>query len=83
MPLISYSCSCGEVVKKYLKSAKDAAPTIECAKCGLDAKKSFGTTSSSYKVTIDLPGMARAIHVDPEIMSHNDQRNNTDYSEED
>jgi len=82
MPLISYACTCGEVTKKYLKSAKDSAASILC-KCGSEAKKVFGTTSSSYKVTIDLPGMARAVHVDPEIVEINDERSDRDFSEED
>lgn len=83
MPLISYSCSCGEITKKYVKVAKEAATLLICPKCGLEAKKIFGNTSSSYKVTIDLPGMARAVHVDPEIMEINDERSARDYSEED
>ncbi len=83
MPLISYPCSCGETVKKYFKSAKDATTFVICSKCGLEVRKGFGATSSSYKVTIDLPGMARAIHVDPEIMEVNDERAAKDYSEED
>jgi len=83
MPLISYSCTCGESVKKYVKSAKDAAPFVVCAKCGLEAKKGFGNTSSSYKVMIDLPGMARRIEVDPDINQINDERSARDYSEDD
>jgi hypothetical protein len=83
MPLIAYACTCGEIAKKYLKSAKDAASSIICAKCGLEAKKAFGTTSSSYKVTIDNGVMARKVEIDPDIMEINDERSSREYSEED
>ena len=82
MPLINYVCSCGEVQKKYLKSAKDALPTIKC-KCGLNAKKAFGSTSSSHKTVIDNGLMSRRLEIDPEIMEINDARSAKDYSEED
>jgi hypothetical protein len=83
MPLINYLCSCGENTKKYLKSAKDATVTINCPKCGLEAKKCFGSTSSSHKISIDNGLMARSIEVDPDIMAINDKRSAKDYSEED
>lgn len=83
MPLINYLCSCGQSVKKYVKSAKDALPTIVCSKCGLEAKKSFGATSSSHKVTIDNGLMARRLEIDPNIMEINDERSAKDYTEED
>ena len=82
MPLISYLCSCGESTKKYTKSAKEALPTVKC-KCGLDSKKSFGSTSSSHKTVIDNGLMARRLEIDPNIMEINDERATTDYSEED
>jgi hypothetical protein len=83
MPLINYSCSCGEIFKKYLKSAKDAAATMKCSRCGADAKKSFGATSSSHKTIIDNGLMARKLEIDPNIMEINDQRSVTDFTEED
>jgi hypothetical protein len=82
MPLINYLCSCGEMQKKYLKTAKDASPTVKC-KCGLDAKKSFGSTSSSHKIVIDNGLMARRLEVDPNITEINDERAAKDYTEED
>lgn len=82
MPLINYVCSCGEVQKKYLKTAKDALPTVKC-KCGLEARKSFGATSSSHKTVIDNGLMARSLEIDPTIMEINDERSARDYSEED
>lgn len=83
MPLINYSCSCGDISKKYFKSAKEATSTVKCSKCGLEAKKSFGATSSSHKITIDNLGMARSLEVNPDIMDINDERSARDYSEED
>lgn len=82
MPLINYLCSCGEVQKKYIKSAKDALSVVKCP-CGSDAKKCFGTTSSSHKITIDNGLMSRSIEVDPDINEINDERSAKDYSEED
>lgn len=81
MPLINYVCSCEKSFRKYFKSAKDATSTVKC-ECGLEAKKSFGATSSSHKVTIDNGIMARRIEVDPNIMEINDERSAKDYSEE-
>ena len=82
MPLINYSCVCGEVSKKYFKTAKEASLTVKC-KCGLEAKKSFGATSSSHKTIIDNGLMARRIEIDPDIVHINDERARKDYSEED
>lgn len=82
MPLINYVCGCGESFKKYLKTAKDALTTIKC-KCGLEARKSFGTTSSSHKTVIDNGLMARRLEIDPNIMEINDERSAKDYTEED
>lgn len=82
MPLINYACSCGEILKKYFKAAKEA-PSIVLCKCGADAKKSFGSTSSSHLITIDNGLMSKAIHVNPDIMEINDERSKKDYSEED
>lgn len=83
MPLINYLCSCGECFKKYLKTAKEAPPFFSCPKCGLEAKKAFGATSSSHKVIVDNGLMARRLEIDPNIMEINDERSAKDYSEED
>jgi hypothetical protein len=83
MPLINYVCSCGEVSKKYYKTAKDALPTVKC-KCGLDAKKSFGAVSVGHKIIIDNGLVAKAVELQsPDIMEINDQRSTRDYAEED
>jgi len=82
MPLLNYVCSCGEVLKKYFKSAKDALSTVQC-KCGLEAKKSFGSVSSSHKIIIDNGLMARRLEVDPDITQINDERSSKDYTEDD
>lgn len=82
MPLLNYVCSCGEIYKKYFKTAKDSPATVGC-KCGLEAKKSFGASSSSHKITIDNGMMARRLEIDPDIMEINDDRSRKDYSEED
>jgi hypothetical protein len=81
MPLINYSCDCGEVLKKYFKSAKNAPAFVKC-KCGLEARKSFGATSSSHLTVIDNGLMSRRLEIDPNIMEINDERSNRDYTEE-
>jgi hypothetical protein len=82
MPLIGYLCSCGFSFKKYTRSAKDALPIVVCSKCGLEAKKSFGATSSSHLTVIDNGVMSRRLEINPEIMEINDERSARDYSEE-
>lgn len=82
MPLINYVCSCGEVLKKYFRSAKDSPSIVLCA-CGAEAKKSFGSTSSSHKTVIDNGLMARRLEIDPDIQRINDERSARDYSEDD
>lgn len=82
MPLISYFCTCGKTHKKYVKEAKDASTSIKC-ECGAVAKRGFGATSSSHKVSIDNGVMARRVEVSPDIMQINDDRSDRDYSEED
>jgi hypothetical protein len=82
MPLINYACSCGKTLKKYFKSAKESLSVVKCT-CGLEAKKSFGTTSSSHKIVIDNGLMARRLEVDPDIQEINDERSAKDYSEDD
>lgn len=81
MPLINYLCDCGEIQKKYFKTAKDALSSVEC-KCGLKAKKVFGTTSSSHKIIIDNGLMAKKLEIDPNIMEINDERSTKDYTED-
>ena len=82
MPLINYLCKCGETQKKYVKSAKDALSSISC-KCGLEAKKAFGSTSSSHLTVIDNGLMSKRLEIDPAIMEINDERSRKDYSEDD
>ena len=82
MPLLNYVCDCGEVTKKYFKAVKDSPSVVKCI-CGLEARKGFGTTSSSYKITIDNGLQSRAVTVDPNIIEINDARSAKDYSQED
>lgn len=82
MPLINYVCNCSKIYKKYFKTAKDALPLIKCD-CGSDAKKAFGATSNSHKITIDNGLMSRRLEVDPNINEINDERSAKDYTEED
>lgn len=82
MPLLNYLCTCGEITKKYIKSMKDALPVVQCNKCSLDAKKVFGSTSSSHKTIIDNGLMARRLEIDPNIQEINDERSSRDYANE-
>lgn len=83
MPLFSYPCSCGYTAKKYYKLVGEAPKTVNCDKCGLEAKKGFGNTSSSHKIVIDSGLMAKSVEIDPNIMEINDSRSQKDYTEED
>ncbi len=82
MPLINYICSCGEISKKYFKTAKDVPSTVRC-KCESEARRAFGSTSSSHKIIVDNGLMARRLEIDPDIMEINDDRSKKDYSQED
>lgn len=82
MPLINYVCGCGEVQKKYFKSAQDAPLVIKC-KCEAQAKRTLGSTSSSHKIIIDNGLMAKAVELQsPDIMEINDERSNLDLTED-
>ncbi len=81
MPLQNYSCTCGKLFKKYFKLAKEAPALLSC-ECGLQARKVFGTTSSSHKIVIDNGIQARSIEIDPNIVEYNEERASTDYSED-
>ena len=82
MPLIRYICICGISFNKYKKNVTDAATSLPC-KCGLEAKKAFGLTSSNHLITIDNGLQSRAITIDPNIEEINRERSMKDYSEED
>lgn len=82
MPLINYSCSCGEVYKKYFKTAKDALPSVDC-ECGAKALKSFGAMSVAHKIVIDNGLMSKSVEISPDVMQINEERSKIDYSEED
>jgi hypothetical protein len=79
---MNYSCDCGEIQKKYFKTAKDAPPAVKC-KCGLESRKTFGAISSSHLTVIDNGISARRLEINPEIMEINDARSAKDYTEED
>ena len=82
MPLINYLCECSETTKKYVKLVADVLKTVDCPKCGNQASRVFGNTSSSTKVLIDNGLMARKLELDPAIMEINDERSSKDYSED-
>jgi putative FmdB family regulatory protein len=84
MPLIAYSCeACKTVVKKFIRTAKDAQSTFSCDSCGKNMKKLLSAPSSMSKIVIDNGVQARAVEIVPNIIEINQERSNKDYREED
>lgn len=82
MPILSYSCNCGNVTKKYFRQAKDGPASFSCAKCGNSAKKILSAPSSSSKITVDNGFQARAVEIVPDIIEINQARAEKNYSED-
>jgi len=82
MPLITYTCECKHSISKFFRQAKDSPAFFTCEKCGQEAKKTMSVPTSGSKITIDTPGMARAIEVVPDIIELNQQRSDKNYKEE-
>lgn len=83
MPIINYTCECKNLIGKFYRQAKDSPAVVSCDKCGKDMKKSLSSPSSSSKITIDTPGMARAVEIIPDIVELNQKRSEKDYRTED
>lgn len=83
MPIIAYTCECKNSIGKFYRQAKDSPATFLCDKCGKDMKKSLSIPSSSSKITVDTPGMARAVEIIPNIVELLQERSDKDYRTED
>lgn len=83
MPLIAYSCElCKHVVKKFVRTAKDALSSIICDKCANQMKKLLSSPSSTSKITVDNGVQARAVEIHPDIVEINEERSNKNYRED-
>jgi putative FmdB family regulatory protein len=83
MPLIAYSCEfCKTVIKKFVRTAKDAQSTFLCESCGKNVKKLLSSPSSASKIVVDNGVQARAVEITPNIIEINQERSNKDYREE-
>jgi hypothetical protein len=83
MPLIAYSCKCGNSTKKLIRQSKDAPASFLCERCKIDQmKKMLSSPSSASKITIDNGHMARAVEITPDIIEINEARSNKNYNEE-
>ena len=83
MPLINYICECKNSEKKFFRRAKDAPAFFVCKKCGLNAKKSLSSPSSSSIVSIDNGVQAKSVEVNLEVVALNEERSTKDYTTED
>lgn len=83
MPLIAYSCQpCGSVIKKFVRTAKDAVVSLICVKCGSSLKKLLSAPSTTSKITVDNGVQARAVEIHPDIVEINEARSNKNYRED-
>lgn len=80
MPLIAYTCKCGNIEKKFVRQAKDAPASSICPVCGEESKKSLSAPFSGSKIVIDTPGMARALEISPTAIEDFKERSEKDYS---
>jgi len=82
MPLIAYSCEGKHVVKKFVRTAKDAPPFLICAICEKEMKKLLSGGSSSSKILVDNGFQARAVEINPDIVEINEDRSNKNLRED-
>lgn len=82
MPLIAYQCECKNVIKKFVRTAKDAPSSLICTKCSKEMKKLLSAPSSTSKIVVDNGVQARAVEINPNIVEINEARANKDYRED-
>jgi tetraacyldisaccharide-1-P 4'-kinase len=81
MPLTIYLCEDKHSVTKFYRQVKDAPACVVC-ECGKEAKKTLSAPNSTSKITIDNGFQAKAVEVNPEIVSINKERSEKDYRQE-
>lgn len=79
MPLISYSCKCGETIKKFFREAAKAPPVFTCKKCSKEAKKCLSSPTIASKITVDNGVQPRAVEILPNITELMEERSSKDY----
>lgn len=79
MPIMAYSCECGNVNKKFYRSAKDSPTSLICDKCQKNMKKMLSSPSSVSKIVVDNGIQARAVEIVPNIVELNQERSNKNY----
>lgn len=67
MPLIRYTCECGESIKKFYKAGAIAPAFLVC-QCSLNMKKTLSGPSAESKTVIDNGVQARKIEVNIEAI---------------
>lgn len=83
MPLIAFSCPfCKTIMKKYVRTAKDAQSSFLCDKCGNSLKKLLSAGSQSSKIVVDNGLQARAVEINPDIVEINEERSNKNLRED-
>jgi hypothetical protein len=82
MPLIAYQCECKNVIKKFVRVAKEAPSSLPCTICSKVMKKLLSAPSSTSKIVVDNGVQARAVEINPNIVEINENRANKNYREE-
>lgn len=82
MPMIAYGCECGQVIKKFVRMAKDAPSSLTCTNCSKSMKKLLSAPSSTSKIVIDNGVQSRAVEIHPDIVEINEARSAKNYRED-
>ena len=73
MPIIRYSCQCGESSGKFYRAGASAPAFLPCV-CGLEMKRTlFGPTSDS-KIVVDNGVQARKIEINVDHIKDNQNK---------
>lgn len=78
MPIIPYSCECGNIIKKFVRSVRDLPVSRPCNRCGKELKRELRGPSSLSKITVDNGVQARAVEIVPDIVEINEERSKLD-----
>jgi putative FmdB family regulatory protein len=74
MPIIVYSCECGENKKKFFRSGKDAPTVFVCPKCGKNMARQLSGPNLRTTLVVDNGVQARSLEIDPNIAQQMEER---------
>lgn len=79
MPLIHYSCKCGNSLSKFFRKPKEANSEFICDKCGEKLTKQLSPPNSSSVVIVDNGLQARSTEVNLEVVKDIENRSTKDF----